>query len=249
MIDVLQENNALSTRLGKAAIAEQQLRCHVCNNEGKEGGCSRCGKTPRSAVSLKILNLEVPTDIIPSAYQGVVWEKPSAEDLPLHLQQYDNSLEKVYNFFLSGRIPSFSMFIGAPPKSDKNKFAYSCMQTALAQKFSVAPLLSTSDWRRLQKISQMNPFYKLYGKYQWDTLISTDVVFMFVDHSDERFDEIPLLKSVLDSRAAFGLPTFIISDYKLNDLVPRFDKESYSAIYNTSDKRDYLRYPVVIHRF
>lgn len=243
------ESTAPATRIGKAAIAEQRTRCHFCNNEGKEGGCPRCGLTPRSSNTVKLLNLEVPTELIPTVYQGVVWEKPEGGDIPLRLQQYDDALEKVYNQFLSGRIPAFSMFIGAPPKSGKNKFAYCCMQTALAQRFTVAPLLSTGDWRRLQKVSQMNPFYKLYGKYQWDNLIALDVVFMFVDHSDERFDEIPLLKSVLDARAAFGLSTFIISDYKLNDLVPRYDKESYSAIYNPSDKRDYLRYPVVMHRF
>ncbi len=244
-----QDNLAPSTRLGKAAMIAQSVRCHLCNSEGMEGGCPRCGRTPRSVNAVKMLNLEVPTDLIPQPYQGCVWEKPDVEGTPLRFQKFDQDLEKVYNYFLSGRIPAFSMFIAAPPKSDKNKFAYCCMQTALAQRFSVAPLLSTSDWRRLQKISQMNPFYKLYNKYQWDGLISLDVVFMFVDHSDERFDEIPLLKSVLDARAAFGLSTFIISDYKLTDLVPRYDKESYSAIYNVSDKRDYLRYPVVIHRF
>ena len=95
----------------------------------------------------------------------------------------------------------------------------------------------------------MNPFYKLYGKYKWDDLIALDVLFTFVDHSDERFDEIPLMKSMLDTRAAFGLSTFIISDYKLNDLVPRYDQEAYSSIYNPDDKRDYRRYPVVLHRF
>lgn len=243
-----QGNMTPTTRIGKAAN-ELSSRCHYCNNEGKEGGCPKCGRTLRSVTSMKLLNLEIPTDLIPVAYQGVVWEKPDGTELPLRIQQFDNALEKVYNKFLSGTIPTFSMFICAPPKSDKNKFAYSCMQTALAQRFTVAPLLSSSDWRRLQKISQMNPFYKLYGKYQWDNLIALDVVFMFVDHSDERFDEIPLIKSVLDARAAFGLSTFIISDYKLNDLVPRYDKDSYTAIYNTSDKRDYQRYPVVLHRF
>lgn len=243
------DNGVPISRIGRAALEDQKGRCHKCNNEGMEGGCPRCGRTPRSVVAHATLNLELPADIIPSSYQGMVWEKPVADDLPLHLRQFDDALERVYNMFLSGKIPKFSMFIGAPPKSDKNKFAYCCMQTAFAQKFSVAPLLSTADWRRLQKVSQINPFYKLYGKYQWDTLISLDVVFMFVDHSDERFDEIPLMKSVLDTRAAFELPTFIISDYQLNELVPRYDKESYLAIHNPADKRDYFRYPVVIHRF
>lgn len=238
------------TRLGRAAAMQAKADvCHMCNNEGKEGGCPRCGRTPRAASVAKTLHFEMPTDIIPLVYQGQVWEKPVEEDLPLRIKQYDDSLETIYNKFLMGEIPKFSLFLGAPPKSDKTKFAYCCMQTSLAQGFSVAPLLSTADWRRLQKVSQTNPFYKLYGKYKWDELVALDVLFMFVDHSDERFDEIPLMKSVLDTRAAFNLSTFIISDYKLNDLVPRYNQESYSAIYNPSDKRDYQRYPVVLHRF
>lgn len=224
-------------------------RCHYCNDEGKEGGCPRCGLTPRKSVGLKMLNLEVPTEIIPIPYQGHLWEKPEDSDRPLKFQQFDDTLEQVYTKFLKGQIPQFSMFIAAPPKSGKNSFAYSCMQTALAQKFTVAPLLSTSDWRRLYKVSQMNPFYKLYGKYQWDTLISVDVIFIFVDHSDDHNDDIPLLKSILDARAAFGLSTFIISDYKLNDLVPKWNKDVYTMIYNPATPRDYLRYPVVVHRF
>lgn len=224
-------------------------RCHVCNNEGKEGGCPRCGKTPRTVVNVKVMNLDVATDIIPNAYRGIVWERPTDNKLPAQFKEVDTAMEKVSNMFLQGRIPQFSMFVAAPPKTGKNVFAYSCMQTSLAQKFTVAPLLSTSDWRRLLKVSQMNPFYKLYGKYQWDQLVCLDVVFIFIDHSDDHRDDIPLLKSVMDARAAFGLSTFIISDYKLTDLVPAWNSDVYTSIYNPASNRDYLRYPVILHRF
>lgn len=226
------------------------IKCHVCNDEGKEGGCPRCGLMPRAVNAKRVLQLQVPVDIIPIHYQGTLWTKPEpTEDMPLRFKQFDESLEKVYNKFLKGEIPNFSMFIAAPPKSGKNLFAYSCMQTAITQRFSVAPLLSTADWRRLYKISQINPFYKLFNKYKWDDLASKDVVFLYVDHSDEHNDDIPLLKSILDTRSSFGFPTFIISDYRLNDLVPKWKKESYTMIYNSSEQRDYNRYPVILHRF
>lgn len=225
-------------------------RCHVCGDEGKEGGCPRCGLTPRKVTNVRLMNLDVPTDIIPNVYQGVIWSPPpSDEKTPKQLKEFDSALQRVCDMFLSGKIPQFSMFIAAPPKSGKNAFAYTCMQTSIAQKFSVAPLLSTSDWRRLLKVSQMNPFYKLYGKYQWDTLISRDVLFMFVDHSDDHRDDIPLLKSIMDARASFNLSTFIISDYKLTELVPNWNSQVYTMIYNADSKRDYLRYPVILHRF
>ena len=224
-------------------------RCYVCNSQGKEGGCPKCGLTPRAVNQIQVMKLDVGSDIIPKAYHGKMWEKPVGTDLPAQFKEVDVSMEKVYNSFLKGKIPSFSLFLASPPKTGKNTFAYSCMQTALAQNFSVAPLLSTSDWRRLLKVSQMNPFYKLYGRYQWDKLICTDVVFMFVDHSDDHHDDIPLLKSVMDARAAFDLSTFIISDYKLTDLVPSWNSEVYTTIYNPDTQRDYLRYPFILHRF
>lgn len=223
--------------------------CHTCNNLGKEGGCPKCGLTPRNEVGNRILKTEIPTDIIPKMYQGVMWEKIENENLPLQFKQFDDALEKVYNSFLQGKIPEYSMFISAPSKSGKNLFAYSCMQTSITNRFSVAPLLSTSDWRRLLKVSQINPFYKLYGRYQWDSLVTYDLVFLFVDHSDDRFDSIPIIKSILDARAAFNLSTFIISDYRLNDLVPKWNSDIYTMIYNSNPKRDHKRYPVVLHRF
>lgn len=223
--------------------------CHLCNGEGKDGGCPRCGLTPRKSIALKSLHLDVPTDIIPTVYQGKGWERPIGDNIPLKFQKFDESLEAVYNKFLHGEVPHFSMFIAAPQKAGKNLFAYACMQTALTQKFSVAPLLSTGDWRRLLKVSQMNPFYKLYGRYQWDDLVLRDIVFLFVDHSDEHYDDIPLLKSIMDARASFDKATFILSDYRLNDLVPKWNKQTYMMIYSSETDRDYLRYPVVLHRF
>ena len=224
-------------------------KCHLCNDQGKEGGCSRCGLTPRKSVAVNLHVTPLPADVIPIAYQGKVWSKSNNTDIPANFKQFDDLLERVYNIFLTGQLPRFSMFIAAPPKSGKNMFAYSCMQTAYAQKFKVAPLLSTADWRRLHAVSQTNPFYKLYGQYQWDRLVMLDVVFMFVTHTEEHHNDIPLIKNILDTRATFNLPTFIISDYLLTELIPKWNSEQYSMIFNPDEQRDYLRYPVIAHRF
>lgn len=223
--------------------------CHACNNEGRQGGCPRCGRTPRKALGVKMLSFDIPTDIIPVVYQGKLWEKPEMEDKPAVYKEVDDAMETVYSMFLKGEIPGFSMFIAAPPKSGKNAFAYSCMQTALANKYEVAPYLSTGDWRRLHRISQMNPFYKLYNKYTWDDLILSDVLFLYVDHSDEHKADIPLFKSILDARASMDRSTFIMSDYKLQHLVPHWQSDLYTAIYNPDPSRDLKRYPVLLHRF
>lgn len=223
--------------------------CHTCGGYGKEGGCPKCGLTPRKTATIKSMNLEVPLDLIPAAYKGKLWEHQTEEGAPLVYRDFDQKLDRVHLEFLNARVPAFSMFIAAPAKYGKRAFAYACMQTALVQSYSVAPLFTTSDWRRLYRVSQMNPFYKLYDKYKWDDLVSRDVVFLSVDHSDDRFDVIGLLKDILDTRSTFSKPTFILSDYKLEELVPRWGDASYNAIYNPDEKRDYMRYPVIIQRF
>lgn len=224
------------------------MKCHMCNDQGKEGGCPRCGMFPRQALALKTVSSVQSTEIVPVTYQGKLWSKPEGVT-ELSFQEFDNTLEKVHNFFLSGRLPTFSMFIAAPAKYGKVAYGFSCMQTAAAQGYSVAPMMSTSEWRRLYKTSQVNPFFKMYEKYTWDTLIRVEVVFITVDHGDERYDDIILLKDILDTRGRMGLPTFILSDFKLTELTPRWKSEAYSLIYNLDKKCDRYRYPIVLHRF
>lgn len=222
-------------------------QCHVCNGEGVPGGCPRCGLEPGGVKRVKKLSLSIGTDIIPEIYQGKVWEKPESD--VLRFQQFDQTLEKVYNIFLNGELPIFSLFIAAPPKYGKFLFAYACMQAALMQNLRVAPMFTISDWRRLYRVSQMNPMYKLYKKYRWDDLVTHDVVFITIDDSEDRYDAIGMMKTIYDVRATMSLPTFIISDYKLTSLVSRYQGKEYTKIYNPDNNRDYKRYPVILHRF
>lgn len=226
--------------------------CHVCGGMGMDlpEGCPRCGLTLHKAVTTKTMQIDIPLDLIPLPYQGKIWEPPEpTASTPLKFREFDASLNKVLKEFLTGKVPFFSLFVSSPPKYGKHDFAYSCMQTALTQSFTVAPLLSTSDWRRLYRVSQMNPLYKMYDMYTWDNLVARDVVFIAVDHSDDRFDVLGLLKDVLDTRARFGKSTFIISDYQLESLVNRWNSNNYAMIHNTDTKRDYARYPVILQRF
>lgn len=227
-----------------------QRICHTCGDLGKEGGCPKCGRTLQTVVVRQLEVSSVSADIIPIPYQGKLWVKPEVTGVtPPKFIEFDESLTKVHNLFLSGQILTFSLYIAAPVKYGKHNFAFSCMQTAAAQGHKVAPLLSTSDWRRLYKISQMNPFYKLYDRYKWDQLVLMSVVFIMVDHSDERFDLVPLMKEILDTRARFNLATVFLSDYKLEELVPRWGSDQYSMIHNVDPERDMARYPVIIQRF
>lgn len=221
--------------------------CRVCNDKGKEGGCPRCGKViGNCALELNLMDT-IPTDIIPLHYQGKFWVKP--ESHTEREKQFDTTLNKVHEKFMRGEFPTYSMFIGAPPNIDKFIFAYSCLQLAQSNGRSIAPILMTGDWRRLYRTSQQNPTYKLFNKWDWNSLITKEILFTSVDSSEDRFDIIGLLKLLYDTRALQGLPTFVISDFELTTLVPKYRSEDYLKIYNSDNKRDYYRYPVVVQRF
>lgn len=225
------------------------MKCPVCHDEGIEGGCVRCGKEPRVVVKERIGGQLYDSSVIPEHYQGKMWSAPNSEDKELYID-FDTKLTKIHDNFMVGRFLNFSLFIATPPKYGKLDFAYSCMQTALSYGYSVAPLLSTSEWRRLYTVSKMNSKFKMYGKFTWDELILCDVLFLTVDHGDDdRYDDIVLLKDIYDIRARRNLPTVVISDFRLESLVPRWKSDSYTLLHNTARDCDRLRYPIILHRF
>ena len=239
-----------STGAGRATSSKFRSVCHRCGGHGLEGGCPRCGLTVQQKVMRKVEALGLPLDIIPAHYQGKLWTRiPATEGVPAKFVDFDNKLETIHKIYMDGLLPHYSVFISGPRKTGKMNFAYSCMQLAAAKTIKIAPMLSTSDWRRLYRVSQMDPMYKLYGHYRWDDLISREVVFMRVDHSEDRYDVFGLLKEVFDTRASMGKATMVISDYKLEDLVSRWGSEEYAMIHDSDPDRDLYRYPVILQRF
>lgn len=226
------------------------ISCHTCNGRGLPGdGCPECGAKVNQTIDLRSTSFVINTDIIPSFYQGKTWEKPSYDGTETDLvKEIDDRVAAVQDKFLSGEKPSFSLFISCNEDYGKFIFAYSCMQAALLSGYTVAPLLSTADWKRIHKQSQINPGLKLYGNLRWDELVRRDVVFIYVDHSDDRLSDIWLLKTVLDSRATMGLGTYIISDYHLPTLSSRYNSKEYKALLSSAQKKDLNRFPIIIQR-
>lgn len=223
--------------------------CHTCGNKGKEGGCPECGRRLNELrlTELTTMDVTLPVNVIPLQYQGKLWAPTVLSEGKL--SHIEGSMLKLLEVYQRNKLPKFSLFLGRPAKSNKSLFAYSCLQTAIMAGYSAAPFLSTADWRRLYKASQINPLFKLYNEYRWDTLVQKDVVFLYVDHSDDKYTVISLLKDILDTRAGFNLATIIVSDYELASLVPAWKSDEYSLIYNPDPQRDMLRYPAVLQGF
>ena len=155
------------------------------------------------------------------------------------------TLTKIDGIFKEGGIPNKSVYIIAPPGYSKTVFAYSCMQHALANGYSVAPLIDTIELKRLLVLASEKLDYKLYGRFSYDDYMSSDVVFVTVTHTYYRYDAYSVLDELINRRARLGLATFVLSRYSLKTLY-KWDKlGSLDSLKNSSSK-DGRKYPSVV---
>jgi len=223
-----------------------RVKCPECYGEGMVGGCPRCGTVERVDVVVN-QNMPLLDGIIPQAYQNSVWMMPKFTEKtdPGVVKFYDN-LNKCHELCLNGVVPPYSIYLSDEPKSDKFSFLYSCMQALLLAGIKVSPLLSTADIRRLLVSSQLNPRYKLYDRWTYNYIMGMELLVVSVTHLQDRFDDITVLRELLDTRSRLDLVTWCISDYRLESLAPRWDSDVYLTIYNLEPGRDLKKFPVIL---
>lgn len=200
-------------------------------------------------------------EIVQPAYKGIFWnrrilENDNTEKLPEKFDiagryndrlfvRFLDQLTKIDGIFKEGGIPNKSVYIIAPPGYSKTVFAYSCMQHALANGYSVAPLIDTIELKRLLVLASEKLDYKLYDRFSYDDYMSSDVVFVTVTHTYYRYDAYSVLDELINRRARLGLATFVLSRYSLKTLY-KWDKlGSLDSLKNSSSK-DGRKYPSVV---
>lgn len=233
--------------------------CFQCGGLGFDDKvCPSCGLPPKS----KTFNFENKTDTdaflrkiedtgIPGKYKGVLWQSELLQhsfpelDSDLNFSRFVNQLDKVHKVFSSGVISSKSAIIIAPAGYSKMTFAYSCMQKALDNGLTVAPLLDTVELKRLLVLAAERPYYKLYNKVDYDSYVQSDVCFVTVTKLEQRAWAYEAIQELLDRRSRLGLGTFVMSRYDLSEISKNDRSEQFSAITTASSKDDY-KYPAII---
>lgn len=249
--------------------------CFTCGGEGLfDEVCPECGHPSKlesiNTSNRKESNIVVKKfteeyskgrPLIPSKYQGVAWhrsilEKDNTDKLPSKYSdksapddrmfiRYLDQLEKINYIFANGSIPGKSAIIIAPAGYSKETFAYSCMQRALEAGFTVAPLLDTTEAKRLLVLASERVDYKLYNTIKYDDYITSDVVFLSVTHMYNRFESYSIIEEILNRRSRLGLSTFILSRYPLDDIY-RWDKSNSLEVMKNGKSNDMQKLPAVI---
>lgn len=233
--------------------------CFICGNNGFiDKVCPSCGREP----TLRSMNFEYKQDTqdfvskidsfgIPEVYRGVIWDaeilKNSKQSLlnDYNFIRFVDQLQKINKVFASGVLTQKSAIIIAPAGFSKMTFAYSCMQRALDNDFTVAPLLDTNELKRLIFISSENTKYKLYDKISYDQYLTSDVMFITVTKLKQHEWAYEVIQEILDKRTRLGLGTFIISRFDLSEISRRDYSNSFEALADTVSN-DAYKYPAVI---
>ena len=227
--------------MDKKKLVSKDGWCFKCGGNGfVDKDCPECGRAAR----VKSMNLEFREDadafvtetgmrVIPDHYKGIVWStemligtKPDKEK-DYRFLDFVKGLEKINSVFSKGVLSRQSAIIIAPAGYSKMTFAYSCMQRAIDNGFSVAPLLDTVEIKRLLTLAGDNPNYKVCKTMSYDDYIMSDVLFATVTKLAAREWAFEVIQELIDRRARKGLSTFIISRYDLAEISRRITPTSF----------------------
>lgn len=235
--------------------------CYICGGKGfVDKVCPSCGHEMRkkvidfSQVDTEEFVKDVKKLNIPSQYDGVTWDGEvlrhykTEDQNNTSFDKYISQLDKIHSVFVSGSLPQKSAIIISPVGYSKRVFAYSCMQRALLQGWTVAPVLDTMDLKRLFVLSADKPGYKLFGNVDYDEYITSDVCFVEVTRLPQHMYAAPIIQEILDRRGRLGKSTFILSTYSLEEMSKYDSSGSFSAIKNQGIVDNY-KYPAVIPFF
>lgn len=237
-------------------IVNRDGYCYVCANKGfADKVCPSCGREPKK---LSIISeessqfLEKITKFgVPGVYRGNAWNAdklrnyfPSEANNPI-FNKYVERLERINQIFVKGLLTEFSAIIIAPAGYSKMTFAYSCMQRALDNDYTVAPFLDTVELKMFLSIIGDNPYYKLFGKISYEEYILSDVCFVTVTKLPSREWAYNSIQELLDRRTRKGLSTFIISRYNLSEISRKDASNEFSAMERVFSN-DYCKYPTII---
>lgn len=229
------------------------IRCFVCRDEGKPGGCPACGKVlypnGQPAVEVTPELLEEAKCPIPDTYMHRTWDSSILMNTFPELQksriftQYVSQLDKIYNIFASGHLPNQSVMIIAPRRRAKLTFAYCCMKQALSYGYTVAPILDTSELKRLNILSADRYFSKELKEldYTIESIIDADVMFLTVD-IDNFQSSYRTIDTFVNKRARRGKSTFILSRYTVEQISLTDYNDTFDSIIDKTRMQDKQKY-------
>ena len=232
-------------------------KCYVCGGQFDprfiDKPCPKCGRqyNKPSVEKMKINTEKADTVLIPKQYIGVEWsgdvlaeDKRNIKD-QLGLKELIRNMTAIHDFFKKGVLPTRSAIIIASPRFSKITWAYSCMQHALNNGLTVAPLLDTVELKRFMLLAAEKPYHKIYDMIDYESYITAETCFITVTKSSRFCEAYNIILDILDIRSRKGLPTYIISRFPLKALAKWDTNNHFEALRGDFYKEDTYKYPAI----
>lgn len=232
--------------------------CTTCGNEGKEGGCPKCGKEVKPlydgkseevvAKTIGFLEnvIKVPEEYLGNRFTKQVLLDDNRSNMNEDLRTYADNLERYLEIFKNGGLPKRSTMVMSPTGYAKKVLAYSCIEIANDNRFSVSPLLSTIDIAFIMRqAADFNPNFKFNGVGYMD-LYYLDFMVVQVAHTDFKYDSYKILQELLNMRSRMNKTTLILSDFGLNIISDWDDQQNFVRLFQAGYMDNKKLYPSII---
>lgn len=238
---------------------KEEFECLICRDLGRTGGCPSCGKEKplienekvKSINLSKLSNLGISKHFHESRWnQSILFNDRSDYYGNEKFIDYCNKLTDCYNILKDGKMIRMSALVSAPPAFGKTTWANSCILEAYENGFKVAPIIDTSQLRRMITINSEKPKApNNYMGYTYSDYIESDLMFLLVTRGPEYVFAYETICNVLDLRSRMSKPTIILSDRSIRELCI-YDKNLYlKTLLHGGTNVDPFRYAISIEMF
>ena len=229
------------------------MECLLCRDNGKIGGCPKCGKhlNLKGNNEIKVTNKEINKLCIPKNYVNSKWNslilKQDYNDYSedSKFKNYVQQLDACINIFKKGELPKISALISSPIGYGKTTWAYNCMIEAMRHNYTVAPLIATTQMRRMMITASERPdWYNSYSDYSYMEYLTADTLFVYIP--TEYAFAYETIVDLVNTRSRLEKPTFFLSNYTIRELISHDKKSMLLKLLNGGSNVDPLKYLISI---
>lgn len=236
------------------------LECPICRGRGQVDGCPSCGKLPQDNPLL----VRIQKRNEKAKYDAKVWNKNillNTHESLAHdraFVQYVEFLDKYITYAKNGKFSNKSYLIISDSGSGKHAFVDNLFSLALSFGKTVCSRVqkgADGSFERIPVIVDHKEYLRLMRADYYrnnlpiniEEIVYSDIFVMAVDPGDT-YSAMTAIASVLNKRGNLGLPSLIISNYSMNNLVNNKNKHI-EVRFDEECRNNKQRYVTVVKSF
>lgn len=231
------------------------MECLLCRDNGKIGGCPKCGKEYALLGNDKIKtpigvirDLGVPKHYLKEKWNSVILRQDHEVYIDdADFDNYVNQLDACINILKEGRLPVMSALVTSPIGYGKTTWAYNCILEANSHNFTTVPLVDTGQLRRMFLTASENPSWvNKFANHNYNDYLYADLLIACVSNGPEFIYAYETIVNIVTIRSRLEKPTIFLSNYSANELMKEDKRRQLYKLLSGGTNVDPYRYLVNI---